>query len=98
MPTCQKRAPDIITDDCEPPCGCWESNSAPLEDQSVLLTSEPSLQFFCDFKKNALSVHYSQHQFEWFTVGFIFLSGLIHMLFTLEQQYILLRHGMLMMG
>jgi hypothetical protein len=33
-----------ITDGCEPPCGCWELNSEPLEEQSVLLTSEPSLQ------------------------------------------------------
>jgi hypothetical protein len=31
-------------DDCEPPCGCWELNSGSLEEQSVLLTSEPSLQ------------------------------------------------------
>jgi hypothetical protein len=29
---------------CEPPCGCWELNSGPPEDQSVLLTTEPSLQ------------------------------------------------------
>jgi len=40
----QKRAPDLITDGCEPPCGCWELNSWPLEEQSVLLTAEPSLQ------------------------------------------------------
>ena len=40
----QKRAPDPITDDCEPPCGCWELNSGPLEEQAMLLTSEPSLQ------------------------------------------------------
>jgi len=33
-----------ITDGCEPPCGCWELNSGPLEEQSVLLTTEPSLQ------------------------------------------------------
>ena len=39
----QKRAPDPITDGCEPPCGCWELNSGPLEEQSVLLTTEPSL-------------------------------------------------------
>ena len=44
MPSGQKRAPDLITDGCEPPCGCWESNSGPPEEQSVLLTSEPSLQ------------------------------------------------------
>ena len=41
----QKRAPDLITDVCEPPCGCWELNSGSLEEQSVLLTAEPSLQY-----------------------------------------------------
>jgi hypothetical protein len=30
-------------DDCEPPCGCWDLNSGPVEEQSVLLTTEPSL-------------------------------------------------------
>ena len=28
----------------EPPCGGWGLNSGPLEEQSVLLTSEASLQ------------------------------------------------------
>ena len=27
-----------------PPCGCWDLNSWPLEEQSVLLPTEPSLQ------------------------------------------------------
>ena len=44
LQTHQKRASDPITDGCESPCGCWELNSGPLEDQSVLLTPEPSLQ------------------------------------------------------
>jgi hypothetical protein len=44
MPAGQKRGPDPITDGCEPPYGCWELNSGPLEEQSVLLTFEPSLQ------------------------------------------------------
>jgi hypothetical protein len=30
-----KRATDPITDGCELPCGCWELNSGPLEEQSV---------------------------------------------------------------
>jgi hypothetical protein len=38
--TCQKRASDPITNCCRPPCGCWELNSGPLEEQSV----EPYLQ------------------------------------------------------
>jgi hypothetical protein len=41
--THQKRASNPITDDCEPQCGSWELNSRPLEEQSVLLTAEPSL-------------------------------------------------------
>jgi hypothetical protein len=32
----RKRASDLITDDCEPPCGCWDLNSGPSEEQSVL--------------------------------------------------------------
>jgi hypothetical protein len=42
--THQKRASDLITDGCKPPCGCWDLNSGPLGEQSVLLTTEPSLQ------------------------------------------------------
>jgi hypothetical protein len=44
LQTHQKRASGSITDGCEPPCGCWELNSGPLEEQSVLLTTESSLQ------------------------------------------------------
>jgi hypothetical protein len=40
----QERAPDLIIDGCEPPCGCWKLNLVPLEEQTVLLTSEPVLQ------------------------------------------------------
>lgn len=28
---------------CEPPCGCWELNPGPLEEQLGLLTMDPSL-------------------------------------------------------
>jgi hypothetical protein len=44
MPAGQKRALDLTTDGCELPCGCWELNPGPLEEQPVLLSSEPSLQ------------------------------------------------------
>jgi hypothetical protein len=47
LPACtfagQKRAPDLIIDDYEPLCDCWELNSEPLEEQPMLSTSEPSL-------------------------------------------------------
>jgi hypothetical protein len=42
--THQKRASDPITDGSESPWGSWELNSGPLVEQSVLLTTEPSLQ------------------------------------------------------
>jgi hypothetical protein len=36
---------------CELPCGCWESNPGPLEEQPViLLISESSLQPSIDYK------------------------------------------------
>jgi hypothetical protein len=35
------RASDLMTGGCEPPCGCWDLNSGPLEKQSVLLPAEP---------------------------------------------------------
>jgi hypothetical protein len=28
---------------CEPPCGCWELNPGPLQEQQVLLTAETPL-------------------------------------------------------
>ena len=33
-----------VTDSCELPCGCGELNLGPLGEQSVFLTTEPSLQ------------------------------------------------------
>jgi hypothetical protein len=44
LQTYQKRASDPSTDGCEAPCGCWNLNSGPSEEQPVLLTTEPSLQ------------------------------------------------------
>ncbi|MCI8716423.1 MAG: solute-binding protein, partial [Oscillospiraceae bacterium] len=29
----QKRESDLVMDGCEPPCGCWDLNSGPLEEQ-----------------------------------------------------------------
>jgi hypothetical protein len=55
--SCTSDTPEegIITDGCEPPCGCWDLNSGPSEKQSVLLTTEPSLQpFFFFFLKTFL--------------------------------------------
>ena len=46
LQTHQKKASDLIVDGYEPLCGCWKLNSGPLEELSVLLTSEPSLQNF----------------------------------------------------
>lgn len=32
-----------VTHSYEPPCGCWESNPGPLQEQQVLLTAEQLL-------------------------------------------------------
>ena len=49
--THQKSVWGPITGGYEPPCGCWELNSQPLEEPSELLTAEPSLQPKCLFFK-----------------------------------------------
>jgi hypothetical protein len=53
----------LITGGCEPPCGCWDLNSGPSEEQSVLLPTEPSHQ--------PLSVFLSSIYFPVFVVGWL---------------------------
>jgi hypothetical protein len=38
LQTHQKRESGLVTDVCEPPCGCWDLNSGPSEEQSGALT------------------------------------------------------------
>ena len=33
-----------VASDTKPPCSCWKLNSGSLEEQSVIFTTEPSLQ------------------------------------------------------
>ena len=40
-----------VADGCELPCWCQELNPSPLQEQPVLLTTEPSLQPLGDFLK-----------------------------------------------
>jgi len=56
----------------EPPCGCWELNSGPLEEQSVLLTTEPSLQpyFIVLRKHHSLSLKHEPFKVDWLTSPF----------------------------
>jgi hypothetical protein len=35
----RQKVSDLVTGGCEPPCGCWDLNSGPLEEQPVLLTT-----------------------------------------------------------
>ena len=41
---CQTPLKLELTDSCEPPCGCWELNPAPVEEQPVFLIAELFLQ------------------------------------------------------
>jgi hypothetical protein len=50
LQTHQKRPSDPITDGYKPPCGCWELNSGPLEEQSVLFTISP-VSYLSPFKR-----------------------------------------------
>jgi hypothetical protein len=62
LQTHQKRVSDLITDDCEPLCGCWELNSGPLEEQSVVLITEPSLQHSLPLLKKIYFIYMSTLQ------------------------------------
>ena len=54
---------DPITDGCEPPCGCWDLNSGPLEEQSALshLSSHPHSNYYsqCGSEELQLRVAWS---------------------------------------
>ena len=57
----QKRISNItpetgVIDDCEPPWGCWESNWDLLEEQLVLLATEPSPRPLRFVKTGSLTV------------------------------------------
>ena len=54
----RRRALDPITEGCESPSASWELNSGPLEEESVLLTTEPSLQPNMRYFKVYSSVFY----------------------------------------
>ena len=60
------RVTDTLIDGPEPPCGCWESNSGPLEDQPMLLTTElahqPHKSVLLKPRKKGLSVVYRECQ------------------------------------
>ena len=43
-PTCRRGHQTLIIDGCVSPYVCWELNLGPLEEQTVLLAAEPSLQ------------------------------------------------------
>jgi hypothetical protein len=61
LQTLQKRASDLVTDGCEPPCGCWDLNFRPSEEQSGALTHwaiSPAPGFFF------LSCYYYCYSFE----------------------------------
>lgn len=46
-----------VTDSCVLSCGCWESNTDPLEEQPMLLTTETSLQPLIMAFKPFIPVH-----------------------------------------
>ena len=61
VPTCmsdahggQKGVLYLWSHSCEMPCGCWESNPGPLDEQAVLFIYESSLRMIRDISIHAL--------------------------------------------
>jgi hypothetical protein len=99
-------ASDPVTDGCEPPCGSWDLNSGPLEEQSVFWSTEPSLQLpyilfnnsnyslkknsSCTVRLSSMSSPICQHN------GILWLSFLwVH---SHSVYYILFSWGFVVMG
>lgn len=57
------RSPETgVTDSYEHPCGCWELNPDSLGEQSVVLTTEPTLQHsICCFYSIIWNIFRSEH-------------------------------------
>jgi hypothetical protein len=45
-----------VTDSCELPCGCWEMNLSPMDEQLMLLTAGPSVSPTTLFLRQSLSL------------------------------------------
>ena len=62
-----------VTNDCEPSCGSWEQNSGSLQEQKVLIPTEPSLQplirFFFYLKTSSWEEFMRTDSTEHFHVG-----------------------------
>jgi hypothetical protein len=54
----QKKVSDLIADSSEQPYGFWDLNSGPSEEQSMLLSTEPSLQSLTHFN-NIFTIYYN---------------------------------------
>jgi hypothetical protein len=70
---------DVLTDSCEPPCGCWESNLGLLEEQSMTSTTEPSLH---------LAFPHPRPLYVWAAVGKCRLSILVGQPSHLSQPFL----------
>lgn len=74
-----------VTDSCAPPCGCWELDLGTLEDQTVCLTAEPSLQpLRGDVLKSRPYPQFSLLQLDEFDAG-IYKFYLMQIFFVKEQ-------------
>ena len=89
-----------VTDSCEPPCGCWELNPGPLEEQPVLLTTEPALQpqfpaYYCSGENTLFSLLLpklveSELPSTWTDILALSQEGLLRSLTGLELPHALL--------
>ena len=84
LQTLQKMESDLITDGCEPPCGCWDLNSRPSESHHqkssrVLLPTEPSHQppyLTSNFSFKSLNPKHMK-SFESHSIGLAFICAIV---------------------
>jgi hypothetical protein len=82
----------LITGGCEPPCGCWDLNSEPSEEQSVLLPAESSHQppfgkFLFNFVFNTIEIIFLKCKFQKCVLDMLSLLGYFMLKYSFSFLY-----------
>lgn len=77
------RCPETgVIDDGEPACGCWELNHSPLQEQKMLLTTEPSFQPYWSSKSITSVIEQDRYFY-----CFIYLKMCLHVTVYLMHSF-----------
>ena len=68
IPACPKKALDPITNDCEPPCGCWRLNSGRVDNALNYCAISPALNMYYI---STISNGFELYCFTWYRILYV---------------------------